>query len=520
MAQPITWNNVGGTDLTNVSNIMGAAQRSIGGAFTGLQDIIKERQAVDASNVVQTTKNNSQDYLNKVAAIGATPEKLQQFIASGDKDKLLASYGDAIDHDVVRGAAENLLDQRYKQVQQATNFGNAMLNEKTAPILSGIQAALRNKDVKLADQLKAQYAAVGGKDPDAIASFAEKLNRDNMTFDETTKQWGRNDAKHLADLQHMRNQDANASAQTAIARRNATVNEGNLKLQSEEMGFKRADRADDRISKIAASIGSIGNDSASSTTGQQTINDVILKTYKDLGSRDTAQEAMAMILKKNPKATVGAVLAGITGMGESNAWNPFDLDYNRRATAVDIADKIMASPETKAAGERSSLREAALYEQLDRARKASSSLTPNGNKEVSVSATGDNNSVPAEDVSFDEPPEVVARRAAAAMVPPASGPVKGAGGNLAQKLDAAAAAANPKRVAEIETMNSAQLRALSDKFKKEMQDIRNGKKEALSADAAAFRAYTNPPDSLGNPAVRNKLLSDTSSSVMKWLLEP
>ena len=368
MANPITWQNVNGPNLAEALRPLQAAQSSFGNVFTGLGDILKDRSAIETANAAQIAKNNTQTYLDEVARLGATPEQLQGAIQSGQLDKLRSSFGSAIDKAATRGAGETLLADRYKQVQAATEFGNTMLNEKTAPVMDRFKQATITGDKEAMEKARADYAALGGKHAADLESFAQNAARDNMKWDETQKGWVRDEKKLAADIQHMKNQDANAAAQTAIAGRNAAVNEAELGMRREDMGFKREDRAEDRISKVSTALGALGSRSATSAEGTAAIFKGIADNYKDSATQNNARQAAAEIIKADPNATTAAVMAGVLSMGETS-WRPWDWKSGRRADALATAKNQMAAPGTTAQLLSDEVRRAALLEQLKRARE-------------------------------------------------------------------------------------------------------------------------------------------------------
>lgn len=380
MAQPITWQNVNGPNLAEALRPLQAAQNSIGGAFTSLGDILKERTAIEAANAVQTNKNNVQSYLDEVARQGATPEQLQASIQSGQLEKLRASFGGGADFKAAtRGAAENLLADRYKQVQAATEFGNTMLNEKTAPIMDRFKQAAITGDEAGKEAARAAYTAAGGKHGVDLESFAQNTARDNLTWDEKQKGWVRDEKKFTADLTHMANQDKiaqgqleNARTQTSNQARQITANIANqekeLALRTEDLGFKREDRAEDRISKVSTALGALGSRSATSAEGTAAIFKGIADNYKDAATQNNARLAAAEIIKADPNATTAAVMAGVLSMGETS-WRPWDWKSGRRSDALAIAKNQMAAPGTTAQLLNDEIRKAALLEQLKRARE-------------------------------------------------------------------------------------------------------------------------------------------------------
>lgn len=379
MANPITWQNVNGPNLAEALRPLQAAQNSFNGAFAGLGDILKERTAIEAANAVQLKQNNTQAFLDQVAQLGQTPEKLQAALQSGQINQLRSSFGNEIDKAATRGAGEALLADRYKQVQAATEFGNAMLNEKTAPIMDRFKSASINGDKDAMEKARAEYSALGGKHGSDLESFAQNASRDNMKWDETQKGWVRDEKRFTADIQHMANQDKiaqgqldNSRAQTANQARQISANIANqdkeLDLRTEEMGFKREDRAEDRVSKVASALGALGSRSATSAEGTAAIFKGIADNYKDPATQNNARLAASEIIKADPNATTAAVMAGVLSMGETS-WRPWDWKSGRRSDALEIAKNQMAAPGTTAQLVNDEVRKAVLLEQLKRARE-------------------------------------------------------------------------------------------------------------------------------------------------------
>lgn len=400
MAQPITWQNVNGPNLSEALRPLQAAQSSFNGAFSGLGDILKERSAIEAANAVQLKQNNTQSFLDQVAQLGQTPEQLQAALQSGQVNQLRASYGNDIDKAATRGAGESLLADRYKQVQAATEFGNTMLNEKTAPIMDRFKQASLREDEAGKEAARAEYAAAGGKHGADLESFAQNTARDNLKWNEQTKQWVRDEKKFAADILHMQNQDANAAAQTAIAGRNAAVNEADLKIRGEEVGFKREDRAEDRIAKVSSALGDVGSRNAASAQGTESIYKAISQNIKNPKTQENARVALGEILlrdaedarraKQNPKKdkdgkvvehiplTTAAAMAAVLSIEDTPWYSPFNWQNFKRDNAGFRAREAMKTGEAATTAQRDSVRESTLYEQLKRARDDLDRLRANG----------------------------------------------------------------------------------------------------------------------------------------------
>ena len=66
MSGPITWRNVSGPALPDVGRAMQAASVGFNGGFDILGKVIKDREAIDASNAVITQENAKNGFLDAV----------------------------------------------------------------------------------------------------------------------------------------------------------------------------------------------------------------------------------------------------------------------------------------------------------------------------------------------------------------------------------------------------------------------------------------------------------------------
>lgn len=304
MAQPITWHNVNGIDLTNVANITNAAQRSLGGAFSGLQDVIKQREATDAANMVQTTKNNTNSYLDQVAQLGSTPAALKQAIDTGTLEKLRSSFGPAIDQAATRGAAENLLAKRYEQVTAADKFADTQLTKAERPIHNSILTKAFSGDMKGAMDLAAQ-------NPNLLTS--PELQRTLSEYQQTLKKQGQEDTRFKWDgekqkwagdkaAKDLQVADANIANQRAQANNAATMTKATI----ENMATNREDRVTARLDKqletarsaLGKSMGA-GNVYSAGTSdsqeGVKAISEYINTTFKDPTQADSLRSSVAKL---------------------------------------------------------------------------------------------------------------------------------------------------------------------------------------------------------------------------------
>lgn len=350
MTTPITWQNVNGASPAEASRPMELATNSFNNAFSGLQGVIAKSETIDANNQVAIKNNNTQDYLNKLALLGKTPEALQQSIANGNIDKLKASYGNDINHEQVRGAAEGLLDARYKQVQTATDFGNSMLNEKTAPIMDKFKSAVQAKNPALIEQYRKEYSDAGGKHASDLEGFLRSNTHENQVWDEQAKGWVRDQGMHEAKLKDMTaNQEINRG-QLAVARQNASTNAAGVGIQREGLGLQKAqlyaslaDKAEANVRSYNEQLGSMKSTTVSSPEGQA-ITQAALAKIADPRGRQQAAEVLANL---PPGARATDAATAISSINQR--WNRSDSHI--RGEVMDVFNKLnTASTQGEAAG--------------------------------------------------------------------------------------------------------------------------------------------------------------------------
>lgn len=142
MAGPITWQNINGASLADASRTMEVAQRSFSGAFDGLSNIVKQRQALDEANW-QTGKENNTNAFRAALLQPATAEAFADPAQVAARQQMLSGFGAQVN----MGAALDAQDTRGGALQsrdKATlDYRNAMLDAKEAPIAEAArQAAL------------------------------------------------------------------------------------------------------------------------------------------------------------------------------------------------------------------------------------------------------------------------------------------------------------------------------------------------------------------------------------------
>lgn len=349
MSQPITWQNVNQGDASTAWRAMDSAQRSINGAFDGVQSQITKSEDIQAKNDVAIKQNNTQDFLNKLNALGKTPEALQAAIADGSVEQLKAGYGNAIDHNAVRGAAEGLLDQRYKQVKQGVDFNNAMLDEKLAPIMDKFKSAVLAGNKELADKYRSEYTAADGKHGSDLESFLRNNTHENQVWDEQQKGWVRDQGLYEANLKNMTHQQRMAEGQLGVA-------QGQLGIARENLNMNKQDRLDARLGAAVEGLGKARSTEAGSAEGTAAVFAGIAANIKDESSNVNARRAFGEILKKFPNISTADALAAVLTMDNTRVYK---IDSLIRSGAVDSAGKFMGTEDSKAREASASLQRAA-----------------------------------------------------------------------------------------------------------------------------------------------------------------
>ncbi len=312
----ITWQNVNGVSLADAMRPLDAAQRSFNGMFEGLQGVIKDREVVDSRNMAVMKQNNTQSYLDQVAALGQTPEALQAAIKSGAIDKLKASFGPNIDHAAVRGAPEALLDQRYKQIKQATDFNNFMVDEKERPIRDQYKAAVMSGNKTLQDQL--QQANPNLRNWAELLQTQRNVDHENTVWSEEKKEYVRREGRYdseqkqaakqllVADA-NIRQSDAQAVAAQAGAEASRAAAENaryNITANREDRQQARIDKqfemASSTLNKDLAGGNSYAGGTISTAEGSKAISSYIADTFKaDPRQQDSLRQATAVIAGKS-----------------------------------------------------------------------------------------------------------------------------------------------------------------------------------------------------------------------------
>ena len=128
------WNPVAGPSFKDANALRANAIESMNGAFTGLEDILKKRQAIETANYTQGGVNNSETL--KAMLYGAkTPEAMQALQASGEYDRARAAMGAQIkDPDAITALAEGRLGNLRRDELAGFQHGDALVERVDAPL--------------------------------------------------------------------------------------------------------------------------------------------------------------------------------------------------------------------------------------------------------------------------------------------------------------------------------------------------------------------------------------------------
>lgn len=172
----ITWQNINGPSLAEATRPMEAASRSFTGAFDGLANVLKQREATQTANWDQAKVNNTNALLGAVQE----PKTPEEFAAKeAQLRQQLLGYGAQVDPVAARAA----LDGRMATLQQRAVAGMDFTNKVQANTLAPIQeeykiAALRGDKAGMA----AAEAKLGNQVGTASAlDYGYGINQRNVT---------------------------------------------------------------------------------------------------------------------------------------------------------------------------------------------------------------------------------------------------------------------------------------------------------------------------------------------------
>lgn len=135
MSGPITWRNVEGPSFRDVNQGMVNSAAMFSNAFSGLKDVLKEREATELANWEAMKERNTTDILTRAAA-AATPEEAKALKADllGRMQGMGAQVDTRAVLPVVQGMEAKLQEQAIKAMQHTTQtqqFNDSQDDRKT-----------------------------------------------------------------------------------------------------------------------------------------------------------------------------------------------------------------------------------------------------------------------------------------------------------------------------------------------------------------------------------------------------
>ena len=246
----ITWRNVSGPTGATELNAMAGASRQIGGAFDGLQNALVNYQKEEGRQFDQRKTDNTNAFLNALQSQYRTPEELDAAIKSGAVSQLQQQFGTEINHEQVRGAADNLLASRRQQGLAGMQYNNQVSADQAAPIKSRAQYL-----ASIGDQAGAQ-AELQKLDPryqGEAASAVLATNKDHFGLTRLQNQETREQESHgWEGEQHKSRLATDASSRAASAASTATSNLRNSMLRLEHDDLVNAKKAENVYAQFGA----------------------------------------------------------------------------------------------------------------------------------------------------------------------------------------------------------------------------------------------------------------------------
>ncbi len=281
MAQPITWSNINGPALNVGNGMMNSAQQSFGNVFTGLNDVLKKREATDAANWDQGKVNNTNAFLNATQE-AKTPE---EFAAKeAQLRQMLGGYGAQVDATAARSALDGRMTALQQRALASIQYNDAAAEDKAKGIkdiiksrilennFDGAKAILDGMELPnesaLYESLKTgQRKLVTDANADTITqqqivSNTEKIRQDPLKFASDLKTAAASQAASYASAEH-------ATAQAERARQEGTKikNEGSLNALA-KAGYTEAYKH----SILASGVIGIGKGTDNLATGLKAAN--------------------------------------------------------------------------------------------------------------------------------------------------------------------------------------------------------------------------------------------------------
>lgn len=141
----ITWQNINGPSVAQAAVPLGDAQKTFAGMFSGLEDILKKREAIDTANYAQGKTNNTEAFLNEVNKY-RTAEEFKAAQDAGVLSQMRQGFGAQIDAAAVRAAEDARLSTLQQRGLAGIQYNDAVIANKEKPIRDQYLTAVQQQD--------------------------------------------------------------------------------------------------------------------------------------------------------------------------------------------------------------------------------------------------------------------------------------------------------------------------------------------------------------------------------------
>lgn len=231
----ITWRNVSGPTGAAELNALAGASRQIGGAFDGLQNALVNYQKEEGRQFDQRKTDNTNAFLNALHSQYRTPEELDAAMKSGAINQLQQQYSGEINHEQVRGAAEQRLTDLRQNTTAANQYDDQLRDRADSELVQKAMAHLAGGG-KATDVLPSLQ---GTRKYGDYAKMLQDAERGNIRFewDGENHKWGvREKQANINQSNAAANASRVSAANAADANRRANDLHG-LNVQNQEIGL-------------------------------------------------------------------------------------------------------------------------------------------------------------------------------------------------------------------------------------------------------------------------------------------
>ena len=351
----IRWDNVSGPSVAQAASSLGDAQKTFSGMFSGIDDILKKREAMETANWDQGKLNNTNAFLNATQE-AKTPEEFAAREAMLREQ--LKGYGAQIDPMAARAALDGRMSTLQQRAKAEWEFQNAQTDQKEAPIRDEALAAIARRDFLTANIIKSgnpgmrNMAAIEQAQATAARNQTVEGNQDTIFANGQSDQ-RMQEALHpgVIALQTAQINAAKESAATSRASRQAASNEKGMLagVNSLLVGHNQAYNAENQAwNAKAKEIGAALKMPMNAQTGMPdltAVNPETLQLFRaKVGAPPSSSERLAVFKKQMSDA-------GVPLKSQIDAEAVFDKAFGTGASISDV-DKKNLDTRTKQLEER------------------------------------------------------------------------------------------------------------------------------------------------------------------------